>query len=387
MSNASPQVVNYLQHQLSRNPVSQGGDIIALRAKAFKLNKTRPGSDASSSAPTNVSDRQRVKRKLERIRSACFTGDVADLQNQINHLSLEDHPDLAALGKRLQIVLNSRGKLPALLGDKRFDGDFFSCLKKVLVEPSRDVAVLREQVLSSFRHRTNRKRGQAMICLIKEELPALYELEHDWLESLLRFNGRSAKAAVATSSNTVGSSSGSSSSGWPIWMLIFLIGPLARGCIRIANMDSPSKSRSSYSAPSNYTPPRSDIDPTSSNASSSAAQRIEELNQQMRELRESATSGLNPPDSFNSPANDAFERMRKTQEESRQRMEELRQRSNFGRGDPFDDSSSNDIYTPRTIPSRQIPSRMGPSTGRSPSNIPRPNTTRPTAPGYTPPHF
>ena len=251
MSKASPQVINYLQQQLSRNPVSESDDIISLRTKAFKLEQ-RSTSPAAKPTPPSA-DRQRLREKLEKIRSQCFTGTIDELQKQIARLPLADHPDLLTLANRLQVVLDSRAKLPALSADPRFDGDFFSCLKKVLVEPPREVSVLREQVLSSFRHRSNRKRGQAMIRLLKERLPALYALEHDWLESLLRMSGRSATASsYAAPQRSSPYVSSDVRSQWPVWLLVFLAGPLIRGCIRISNMsDSPKKTRSSYSAPAN----------------------------------------------------------------------------------------------------------------------------------------
>lgn len=187
MSSVSPKVVAYLTRQLSRNPISESADIVALRAKALRL--TKPKQQGSQpSAPAE--QRQQLRDQLDTIRQQCFSVPVEQLLSQLDQMDLANYPDLAALAKRLRVILESRTKLPQLSSDKRFDGDFFSCLKTVLVSPSRDVTILREQVLASFRHRKNRKRGQAMIRMLRDELPALYALEADWLGSLAGYKSK-----------------------------------------------------------------------------------------------------------------------------------------------------------------------------------------------------
>src|SRR4029079_18226357 len=67
-----------------------------------------------------------------------------------------------------------------------FDGHFFSALKEVLVQSPRETAVLREQVLSTFRNRARRKSGRKMVELLQNEMPAVCQLESDWFETLRR---------------------------------------------------------------------------------------------------------------------------------------------------------------------------------------------------------
>lgn len=213
MSSASPKVVAYLTRQLSRNPISESADIVTLRAKALRLAKTKQHANEPS---IPAEQRQQLRDQLDTIRQQCFSAPVEQLQGQLNQMELANYPDLAALAKRLKVILDSRTKLPALSSDKRFDGDFFSCLKTVLVSPSRDVTILREQVLASFRHRRNRKRGQAMIRMLREELPELYALEADWLSSL-------AKCKVDLSSITLSNNSENSGQVAIAFFLIVLV--------------------------------------------------------------------------------------------------------------------------------------------------------------------
>src|SRR5690606_7294840 len=103
---------------------------------------------------------------------------------------------------RLRTIIECRQSLPPLTSHRDFSGDFFACLKQVLTSPTRDVAVLREQVIASFQKRANRRQGKAMIRLVKAKLPQLYALEAQWLETLLRFQPRSSGASSGNGGNS-----------------------------------------------------------------------------------------------------------------------------------------------------------------------------------------
>ncbi|WP_425398932.1 hypothetical protein [Aeoliella sp.] len=353
MSSASPQVVDYLTKQLARNPINESGDIVRSRAKAFRLEAKQ--KTKSANAPS-AGERQKVRDQLEQIRQACFTGPVDQLLGRIRQLPVQEFPELAALARRLTVVLQSRGKLPALASDRRFDGDFFSVLKKILVSPSRDVAVLREQVLASFRHRHNRRHGQAMIRLLKTELPELYALESDWLDSLLRYSAR--KHAVAAAPGQAATTE-RSSNGWP-WWLFLLVLPVIRGCAHIANeSSSSSKSRSSYTEPV-YTPPRVEIPDT-----------FEDTYRPGRQTQpEQFRTG--PPDREVWEVEDPFKEHRKSIEDARARMDKILE----------EHRSNRQRYTPPEYPRPpNVPTPSPPGSNRSRPNFPRPYSTSPGLPG------
>lgn len=265
MSSASPQVVEYLLRQLSRNPIHESAEIIAMRAQAFELKATAPPAVPSASP---AGQRQQVKAQLDNIRNQCFSAPIDPLINQLGQLPLADYPDLAALGKRLQVILESRSKLPALSANKRFDGDFFRCLKKVLVSPSRDVSVLREQVLSSFRQRKIRLRGQAMVRLIRDELPELYAMEADWLGSLLKYRLGNYSAVI-----TAGSGNNSDSVAIAGWLAVVITAGLI-GAI-VASRDDGKSPRSGRQPPRVAPLPRVPMDIASEhNLTSDAEKRL-----------------------------------------------------------------------------------------------------------------
>ena len=334
MSKASPQVVEYLTRQLSRNPIHESAEIVTLRAKAFKLKARAP---AAAQADVPAGQRQQAKAQLENIRNQCFAAPTEQLLGQLNQLPLAEYPELAALGKRLRVILDSRGKLPALSSDKRFDGDFFSCLKKVLVSPSRDVSVLREQVLSSFRHRKNRRRGQAMIRLIKEELPELYELEADWLGSLLKY--RAAKFGSATTA-TAGENSTSPA------LLGFIAVVITVGFIGgiVSSIDKPKRSKTNKR-------------PTAVTAPQLKSRHVQpSTNQQRPDIT------FDHSERIEQNRRDSKRQREQTQREHRQRMEKLRQRHSPGR-------PTHDL--PRNFPRPHVVPMPGESSaGENPFDVP-----------------
>lgn len=250
---ASPQVVAYLTSQLARNPIHQSGDIVSHRAKAFKLAPVQ-SSPAAAVASASSDQRPKLRKALEDLRSRSFTASVEESLASIDKLDLAPFPDLAALADRLRVILKSRSALPQLSGHPKFDGDFFSCLKKVLVSPPRDVSVLREQVLASFRHRKNRKRGQAMVKLLKAELPELYALESDWLESLLR--RQPSPDIIITGAPREKAEESNENFNWKRWLFVFLVCVLVRGYNRLNDEESTTRQPAPRSSATNSRAPQ-----------------------------------------------------------------------------------------------------------------------------------
>lgn len=182
-----PKVVAYLQGQLARNPWHESEEIVAKRAKALRLERRNPQAEAMEHGRR----REQVRETLARVRAAAFTGDAQTLAAEVQALPVTDFPDLAAAAARLQVILSSRAKLPTLVHAPDFDADFLAILKQVLVSPARETAVVKEKALVAFNRRTLRKRGQRMIGLVRRELPELYALERDWLDSLSSLKRRS----------------------------------------------------------------------------------------------------------------------------------------------------------------------------------------------------
>src|SRR6185295_10244572 len=105
----------------------------------------------------------------------------------------------------------------------------FSALKEVLIQSPRETAVLREQVLSTFRNRARRKSGRKMVELLQNEMPAVYELESDWFETLRRQKPpRLTSNVKRIQPATIGSGSGT---GRYWWLISIVAISMIRACV------------------------------------------------------------------------------------------------------------------------------------------------------------
>lgn len=216
----------YLSKILKINPVYDAEGIIQLRSHALGLQKLSKRSEtaATDSAPSPA-DQENLRNiaagKLENIRGRCWQAAPETLLKELGSLPIEQFPDLQLARDRLVAVAQHRSQLPALTSHKHFDGEFFSVLKQVLAGSPRETNVLREQVLASFRSGKLRKRGRRMIKLLKKQMPELYSIEADWLDSLLR------QKSVAGGNQQWAGVDGSTESefnipGWLIWIVVVI---------------------------------------------------------------------------------------------------------------------------------------------------------------------
>lgn len=182
---ARQQAIDYMIRLLQMNPIQDGEEIVRARMKALGLAKP---TEAAQSAPVEVqqADRRKVLAELEAVRSQFWSMPIDELKTKLSALDSQGFGDLDVAIGRLRVVANRRAQFPELAGKRGFDGDFFSALKEVLIRSPRDTAVLREKVLSTFRNRSRRKSGRQMVALLKTEMPAIYQLEADWFDSLCR---------------------------------------------------------------------------------------------------------------------------------------------------------------------------------------------------------
>lgn len=208
----------YLARTLRMNPLYEADQVIALRSRALRLKSDKP-------QPANVADlgkrRTDALARIEAIRKECWSAPPEQLLSRLDSLELDGLPDVQAAANRLKVVANNRAKLPQLASHKHFDGEFFSCLKTVLAESPRETAVLREQVLASFRSGKLRKRGRRMIKLLESKLPEVYALESDWFSALLRQKTTSTDSALAPADSSA--SDGMAIPAWAWWIVVFVV--------------------------------------------------------------------------------------------------------------------------------------------------------------------
>ena len=182
------QNVKYVAKILQLNPVERSGDIVRLRSRALGLVlKTSAKSAAVEPAPVDPRvQRQEISKAIESIRANFWTTSLPELKESLSRIRAQEFPDLQSSVQRLSVVAAHRGQLPRLTSEKGFDSNFFKVFRDVLVASQRESAINREKMLAQCGKRKTRRRVTKMIDLIRRELPAVYELEADWLESLTR---------------------------------------------------------------------------------------------------------------------------------------------------------------------------------------------------------
>jgi len=205
------------------NPLYESEKIIRYRNKAFS-NQNRTPAIKPVKTTSDAKQRSQTLEEINAIRAACWTEPVAPLLTKLKQLDVRDHPDMQRTCNRLSVILRNRSRMPELATRKHFDEQFLACFKKILTLPTRELAILREQAVASFRKRSLRGRGMKMIRLLEDEVPELCQLEREWLDSLKRqkvnrdFIVKTSGYESVPSRPVAEESSGMS--WWMIWILI-----------------------------------------------------------------------------------------------------------------------------------------------------------------------
>jgi hypothetical protein len=227
MSSPAPEthqkLLRYLEHALRQNPFEESAAIIHRRSQVLGL-RTAPKEAVQTIAAAPVSQqRQQLLQRLEQVRATFWTAPLATLRSSLQDLETragQSFPDIQAATRRLSVVAAHRDQFPRLVKHKWFYPDFLSAFKDVLVGTPRQAALVRERMLAQFGAPKIRRHGKKMIRLIQQELPAVYELESAWIESLLAQRGRHNASNPAY--NYVESSS-SSGGGIPWWVYLLVL--------------------------------------------------------------------------------------------------------------------------------------------------------------------
>lgn len=213
------QIAQYVSKTLQLNPVEQSGEIIRRRSRLLGLEVEQAKSPAKN-APATIdprAQRQALTEKIESIRSTFWTLRPDQLQEALRDVKAQEFPDLQDAVTRLSTVAKYRDRLPHLTNQKGYDPGFFRVFRDVLIASPRESAIPREKMLAQCGKRNVRKRATKMISLIRREIPALYELEADWLESLTRQKNSSVAVANKTEENWSNESGGDIP--WWVWIV------------------------------------------------------------------------------------------------------------------------------------------------------------------------
>lgn len=224
---ANEKLLQYVERALRTNPLQESAAIIRRRNRLLGLeptptSATTTAKQAQTPAVDPTVKRQELLKRIETIRAGFWSMELVSLRSQIQNLDAGDFPDVDAVVRRLATVAKHRGEIPRILVNKAFDSDFFKIFKEVLIAAPRDSAVMKERALAAFGDRKMRRRGTKMIKLIEKELPHYYQLETQWLKSLMAQRGR-VKAPAKQQDHFVEAGSGGFFSEIPWWGYMMIV--------------------------------------------------------------------------------------------------------------------------------------------------------------------
>ncbi|MEZ6057215.1 MAG: hypothetical protein R3C01_10980 [Planctomycetaceae bacterium] len=208
--------VRFLSRALQINPIDQAETLMQLRQTYYGWKNDRPQAFASNDDLQER--RQKVVDLIQRVREQFWKADLAKLQQGLAKLKVDDFPDLKHAVRRLQIVAQYRDRMPKLAESPDFNSEFFRAMKSVLVQSPREAVAAKEDLLQALRGR-EQKSIQKMAQLVTTSLPALYEMEADWFDSIASYQPVKRKKASIDSGDGSGWTDGM---GWIIWVLIFI---------------------------------------------------------------------------------------------------------------------------------------------------------------------
>lgn len=221
-SNPDARRIRYLTRVLNLNPIFQASEIVQLRNKYLGL-KSLPSASQMDGDNAEFEERRAVAvRTIERVREQFWQMPLEGLRSKLNGLKLNAFPDLKHAATRLAISAANRDAFPSLVQHKDFDSSLFAALKTVLVSSPRDVVSVKEKFRKRLRNKEDRRQAVRMVRLLESRTPEVYELEQDWLDSILRYR----PPKTAKSANGGQSWSGFEFSfegwGWVVWIAVIL---------------------------------------------------------------------------------------------------------------------------------------------------------------------
>lgn len=218
----------YLYRLLQLNPLDKADEIIALRSGYLQLGRPCVAEEVLEDREAKRSEAQDA---INAVRSRFWSFGLTRLHSHLAAIDVREFPDLQYALQRLQVVADCRERIPLLTEHPDFDRRVFSVFKRVLVLSPREAAHAKEDALRSLQSSERRRAVYRMVKLIERELPELYELERDWLDSLKRrkrgmisLSARSARDRSAEWTRTGGVDL--RGFGWLVWLLVILFARL-----------------------------------------------------------------------------------------------------------------------------------------------------------------
>ena len=225
-ANSESRRVRYLTRVLKLNPVFQAGEIVELRNKYLGLKSLTSTNQSDGDNEEFEERRAAAARIIERVREHFWQLPLDRLRGKLAGLKLNAFPDLKHAATRLTVLAANRDTLPSLVQHKDFDSSLFTALKTVLISSPREAVSVKEKFQKRLPDKQPRNQAVRMVRLLKSNVPEVYELEQDWLDSIIRY--RPPKAAKSKGAKSAGGQNWTDFEfsfegwGWVAWVVVVL---------------------------------------------------------------------------------------------------------------------------------------------------------------------
>lgn len=208
----------YLQEVFQLNPVWQATQLMKHRAKFFSLaTMTGEAEEKQAMAQVDGQVRERIKNLITSVQTEFWQLPILELQSRLAYIAAHEVPELAATLRRLQRATECRTDFPRLSQEPSMDKQLFSAFKRIVVLPSTEAGLVREQFIHRMQFESKRRISalKESVQFLRFKYPKLYELEEGWFNSLLKLQHLETTSFF--------SSSGLGDLSYPAIVLIFIL--------------------------------------------------------------------------------------------------------------------------------------------------------------------
>jgi len=214
----------YLNEVLSMDPMSDAWRMVEKRWKFCGLSKQK-ATDKPADPEALRKQRRYLERQLEDFRGNFWLEPGESLRRSLDELSADPFPDLKAGVDRLKLLTLHREELQDLGQHPKREINLYNTLRRVVMLSPREAGSIKEKYLREYAYSKTPNKIRRMIKIIREEYPAIYDMESDWFQQIGRIRNRLKEDTV------------SQTAGWsfelPAWMWVVLVILLGRVVLAI----------------------------------------------------------------------------------------------------------------------------------------------------------
>lgn len=177
---------SYLRRVLRLNPLVAPQAVLDTRREALGLKPVRGARPQVVANPRTQAQRQKVIAYVAKMQDDFWTLPLEQLRKSIDAIDVREFPELRPTVARMRMVAACRSEIPKLTTLPNADIGLVHAFKSAVVQPAKDAGPIRERFLQSVRDVGRWKKIRNMVKAIRKQYPAIYQLERDWFETILK---------------------------------------------------------------------------------------------------------------------------------------------------------------------------------------------------------